>query len=320
MTTIEIVEYDNKYRASSIDLLKKTFHGLSNDLNFSWRFENITKYEPIIVCAVASGKVVCFNSWIKWKFTLDNKTMVGYQAGEAATDMNYRRMGIWGRVLAFGENIALNRGSIDFFFGFPNPISCIGLQKAGYLHLGDYHNHIRILNPFFLKMQNSILQHKYVGMDPAFLTQSKLITPIVDSAYIEWRYHKNPKKYEIVPYSEASNRSIFMLRRRMYYNKKHNIQFPEVLLLDCHFTTYNAEFIKNSFKYLDRLYSRKAVWIKTFFNKRTDKGNALKSHFHWSFRHRGISFFIKNISQAINSEFFNHFDNWDLLPHVIDSE
>jgi len=106
MKGIEIVEYSEQYRDSAINLLRKVFG--SNEMAFSWRFDNSDTYTPIIVCAVDSGNVISFNSWIKWLFTWEGKTFVAYQSGESATDDNYRRMGIWGKSLS----LAARGGSV----------------------------------------------------------------------------------------------------------------------------------------------------------------------------------------------------------------
>src|SRR5450759_1523735 len=110
MKEVKIVEYNEEYRDSAITLLKTVF-GLSESY-FSWLFDNSDEHKPIIVCAVDSGNVISFNSWIKWLFAWEGKTFVAYQSGESATDNNYRRMGIWGKVISLGEQIAKDRGYI----------------------------------------------------------------------------------------------------------------------------------------------------------------------------------------------------------------
>ena len=144
---MEIVEFSEKYRDSAISLIGKTFGRSGMEAIFSWRFENADQYKPIIVCAVESGSVISFNSWIKWLFTWQGETFAGYQSGDAATDVSYSRMGIWGKVLRFGEEIAKKRGYIDFFFGFPNEKSLGGFIKEGYRHIGTYSKKLRIINP-----------------------------------------------------------------------------------------------------------------------------------------------------------------------------
>jgi hypothetical protein len=320
MGDIKIIEYSEEYRESAINLLKTIFPDGSNELSFSWRFENLNKYKPIIVCAIDSGKVISFNSWIKWLFEFENKTFVGYQSGESATDRNYRRMGIWVRSLKLGEEIAKSRGYIDFFFGFPAKISFGGLIRAGYLHVGTYNKFIRIINPFIICYKKNIY-HKMPANSLQINTPRKeKLTPVVDSKYIEWRYYQNPKNYEIINFYKNNETATFMLRHKIYYNKKYKIKFPEVLLLDCHFTSYDKKFISSSFDFIDRLYSRKAVWIKTFFNETSDKGKALRSQFHINHKEKYGKLLFKKISPDIDNKLFCDFGIWDLQPHVVDSE
>jgi hypothetical protein len=318
MKEIEIIEYNEEYRDSTINLLKKAFHGLS-EATFSWLFESSDEDRPIIVCAVDSGNVISFNSWIRWLFVWEGKTFVGYQSGESATDNDYRRMGIWRKVIDLGEQIAKERGYIDFFFGFPDDISLGGFVKAGYSHVGTYDKNIRIINPFLWRPQSKANQEISPAPGARYLLQNNKLTPVVDSNYIEWRYHRNPKDYRIINYFESNNISTFLLRQSTYYNKRYGVGFPEVQILDCRFTSYDDTFVHNSFKYIDSLFSRKAVWLGTFFNEGTDKGKAIKYHFHINFKHRGGKLIFKKINPAIDNELFSGFDNWDLQPHVVDS-
>jgi hypothetical protein len=176
-----------------------------------------------------------------------------------------------------------------------------------------------MLNPLLFNVKKKPNEYTDRGSESLFLSERNKLTPIVDASYIEWRYHRNPKNYRIIEYFEDDEKATFMLRERMYNNKRFRIRFPEVELLDYRFTNYNQEFIHNSFKYIDSVFSRKAVWFSTFFNDNTDKGNALKHQFHTKFKNRGGQLIYKRINPAIDNGLFSNFDNWDLQPHVVDS-
>jgi hypothetical protein len=322
MNKINIIEYNEGLRKSAIKLLEKVFDSPNQDLDFCWRFDvdNSEQYKPIIVCAIDSGKVISFNSWIKWLFKLEGKTYVGYQSGGSATDNQYRRMGIWGKTLRLGEQIAKERGYIDFFFGFPGNLSIGGLIKEKYLHIGTYDKNIRIINPFLFSLKEKETNRVLECINSTFLSQKDKLSPIIDSKYMEWRYHMNPKDYQIINYIDNKQKAIFMFRQSRYYNKRYKISFPEVQILDCHFTSYDDKFIHNSFKYIDRIYSKKAVWFRTFFNKATEKGKVLINHFHLNIKDNNTKLFLKNINLSNEYRIFINFDNWDLLPHIVDSE
>jgi hypothetical protein len=104
---IDIIEYTAEYKNSCIDLLDKTFPSESNRDAFVWRFENKSANRPIIVCAIVANKVVAFNSWIPWRFVYKNKVYVGYQSGKSATDINYRRKGIFEKILRKADDLLI---------------------------------------------------------------------------------------------------------------------------------------------------------------------------------------------------------------------
>lgn len=319
MKDIKIIEYSEEYRDSAMNLLKQTFPSLSKE-DFSWRFDSShDEHKPIIVCAVDSGKVISFNSWNKWLFMWEGKTFVGYQSGDSATDKNYRRMGIWRKIRSLGEQIAKDRGYIDFLFGFPGEMSFNGVLKEGHHHVGTYDKNIRIINPFLFYLNKKEKQFTSLDREPIFLSQKNKITPVVDSKYIEWRYHRNPKDYRIINYSENNDLAMFVVRHGSYFNKRYRISVPEVKILDCRFTSYEESFVHNALKHIESLFSRKAVWLETFFNEGTEKGKALKHHFRLKFKNKGVKLTFQKINPVVDNDLFFKFDNWDLQPHVVDS-
>jgi len=317
MKNYEILEYNDKYRDSCIDLLKRVFPGSSDQCTFAWRFDTSEENKPIIVCAVDAGKVISFNSWIQWKFKYQEKTFTAYQSGESGTDINYRRMGIWEKVIRLGEKIAIER-KIDFFFGFPTPISFRGFIKAGYQHIGTFDLSLRIINPALFRT-TGVGQKNHQEFSQTCLLQQTKITPVVSSEYINWRYHKNPKQYQIITYSEKSNLLAFVIKQSRYYNKRFKISFPEIVLLECCTNCFDRIFLDKAFSHLDRLFSRKAVWIRTFFSKQTIRGKALSPYFHLHRDAKSAIFILKKINQELDDNLLTNFDNWDIFPHVVDS-
>lgn len=317
---MKFIQYSDEYRESAIHLLEDTFHGINYEKYFSWRFDKSDEFKPIMVCAVDNGKVVSFNSWIKWLFKYENKTFIGYQSGESATDDNYRRMGIWAKLVNLGENIAKELGYVDFFFGFPADISLGGFIKAGYSHVGTYSRKIRIINPFVFNKEKIREQNYITNADYIYTFQKDKITPLADSKYINWRFNENPKIYQLLKYSENNKYSIFIIRKRMYFNKKYKISIPEIQIMDCQFSNYDDSFVYRAIKYVNNIFSREAFWIRTFFNERSDKGLALNRYFHMSFDQRDAKLIFKKIKPEINEKLFLNFYNWDIQPHVIDSE
>jgi len=314
---IQICEYTIEQKGSSIALLSRVFLGTTDEKTFSWRFESSLRDPPMIILAKDGNNVISFNSWIPWHFTYNNNTYIGYQSGLSATDPEYRRKGIWGMVLAYAEQIAKSK-NIDFLFGFPSTMSYNAFYNAGYCPIGTFIDLIRLNNPFKRikdkgnELDASIFQSQH-------LYESAKIIPAVDLDYIKWRYEENPKKYEFVKYVENNNQAVFVVRRNRYYNTRYRISIPEILLLDCHFTSYNASFISKSIRYLSNKYSRQCLWVRTFLNPSSNRGQIVRKNFHFQNRSRYETLCIRPIKENFNYSVFFDINNWDIFPHVKDA-
>jgi hypothetical protein len=322
LSEFNIVEYNDKDRKSCIELLKRTFPGTSDEKTFIWRFESSLRQSPLLVCAKDRNIVVSFNSWIPWEFVHNNNRYLGYQSGESATYEEYRGKGIWGRVLKYADGIAKER-NIDFFFGFPSTMSYNAFYNAGYHPIGTFNYYLRLINPFVKKVAAK-MDCNFDDYPPQLLYEKNKITPVINANYLEWRYLRNPKDYEVIRYYENNNWAVFIVRKAVYYNKRYRIKFPELLLLDCHFTSYNEIFMANAFKHIDRIYSGKVFYMKTFLNEKVDRGRAIRKHFHIKFtsnirfKSRFEILCIKIIKKSIDYTVLFNYYNWDIFPHVID--
>lgn len=316
MKDINIIEYSLADRASCIALLSKTFPNTSDEETFKWRFESNLRNPPIMICAKDQDKVVSFNSWLPWVFVFNNKIYRGYQSGESATYPEYRRKGIWGKVLRYADEIAQQR-NIDFIFGFPSCMSYNAFYNSGYYPIGIFPYRLRLINPF---EKNTVEKTDYGFNDfpQHIVTEYNSIIPINDADYFDWRYTRNPKSYSILKYTENNNQAIFILRPSIYVNKRYNIRIKELLLLDCHFTSYNEMFVSNAFKHIDRIYKRKAFYLKGFISEKTDRGRAISKHFHFKIKSRFEILCIKPIAKELDRSVFFNYYKWDILPHVVD--
>jgi len=307
---IVVSAYEEKDREECIRLLAATFPGTSDEATFKWRFESVGRLDPIILCAKHQGKVVSFNSWIPWEFTYGKRRYLGYQSGESATHAEYRGKGIFKNVIRRADQVALQRG-IDFFFGFPNPISYHSFIKSGYRPVETYRYTLRLLHPFRMRKTFGTrggARH----FEDAVLIQDDRITPTVNRAYGKWRHDDNPKDYEVIEYEEDGNHAVFVLQRNIRKG------IPEALLLDFQLTNYNEMFVERAFRYIDAAYSRRACYIRTFFNENTDKGRTLRKYFPIQVKRKYQVLIVKNISDALDSNIIFNANNWDLMPHCVD--
>lgn len=305
---IVIQEYEPKYRASCIELLGATFRGTSNEQTFQYRFEERST-PPLIVIALDGGEVVSFNSWIPWKFRYEQEELAGFQSGESATGINHRRKGIFGKILRYADQVVQNK-DIDFFFGFPGPMSYNVFFKSGYRPITTSYFSLKLIPPFRKKAKNSTAAADVCSSN--YLYQNDKITPVFDQEYFSWRYLKNPKEYDIVEYRENSSKAVFVLRKMKWKN------IPELVLLDCQLNSYNQEFVCNAFSYLTRIYTGKAFFMRTYFNENSDRGKALRKIFKITVKKGYDVFVVKPISDKVDENIIYNLNNWDVMPHCVD--
>ena len=310
MHDIVIKEYDPEDRNACVELLKRTFPGTSDEGTFRWRYEGINEKTRLIVIAKYKSKVISFISWIPWQFSYNNNNYTGYQAGEAATDIDFRRRGIWSKLLKFGYEITSKR-QIDFLFGFPSDMSYGSLIRTGYYRIGTYHFYVRPINPFKKKVGAAVSSYSN-SSSYSPLCQTDKITPVFNHDYCKWRYLDNPFEYETVEYTKDNGWALFVLRKKKWK------LFTELLLLDCQFNSYNKIFVRNSIRFLDDFFSRKAVYMRTFFNQHTHKGRALLRHFPMPVRSKFYIPMVKPLSKRLDNSILLNINCWDIMPHCVD--
>jgi hypothetical protein len=307
---LEIGLYDKKDREQCIRLLESCFPGTSNEKTFAWRFESPVRPEPLMVCAKHEGKVVGFNAWLPWEFNYRGKTYLAYQSGESATDTEYRRYGIFMKILHHANKIALDRG-LDFYFGFPSPPTYPAGLKAGYHDVTTHNYYVRPLLSFYRKRVNHSQKKSELSLNRILIQEDK-ITPLVDENYCSWRYDANPKDYETFQYSEGVSSMTAYLRR---INRK---GFAEYLLLDSQFTSLNDAFVERAIKRLDHTLPRNTLYLWTFFNDNSDRGRALKKHFPIKMKGKCQYLFVMNVSKRLNPSVIFNTNCWDIMPHNVD--
>ncbi len=308
MDNIAVTECGDEDIHLCMELLGKTFPGYDEE-NFNWRYKKTGSNKPIIVCAKKNAQVIAFISWIPWEFIYNNRKYSGFQAADGATDIAYRGKGLFGKILNFGEGLARKK-EIDFFIGFPSRMSYNTLYKEKYIPISSNYYHLRLLNP--LRNRNTSHETDSQVTDDLFLFETDKITPLFDQNYYHWRYLENPKNYKIIQYTENNNKAVFIIRE----NKWKGIN--EVLLLDYQLTNYNILFAERSFKYLDSCISRKAVYIRTFFNEYSQRGIFLKRFFSVKTKWKNCILIVKPLSGSINNNILMNCFNWDIMPHCID--
>jgi len=307
MNNIEITECDYTQIDSYFALLQRVFQGYDQAF-FNWKYKTILRLKPMIVCAKHKHQIVSFNSWIHWEFNYNGQKIIAYQSGDSATDKNYRGKGIFRSVLKHGELIAKKR-NIDFLMGFPSEMSYNTFYQENYYPIASFSYHIGLLNPFRIKSEN--YRNENTFFPESYLTELNRIVPTFDNNYFTWRYIDNPKNYQILKYEENNNYAVFIFIERSIKG------IIEILLMDCQFSSYNETFTKNSISFFKRCLPRKAIFIRTFFNKNSNRGQVLYNHFPLQINKKNKTFIIKPLKKEISNIILNC-NNWDIMPHCID--
>ena len=310
MEEIIIKEYDSEEREGCIELLRRTFPKTSDEATFKWRFEKGNGKKPLLILAKHNASVISFNSWIPWEFKYRHDKFTGYQSGESATDMNYRSRGIFSKILRYADEIA-SEWKVDFFFGYPSRMSYSPFFKAGYYPIGVNYFYLRPINPLRKRVQRSFELDSNYAFD-SMLEENDKITPVFDYDYCRWRYLENTKHFEIIEYSENNGSAIFFLRKKKWKG------LNELILLDCQLNNFNDKFIRNSISFLDKVFSRKAAYMRTFFNGSTDRGMALRNHFPIRIKPKFCIFIVKPLSGRIDRNTLLNCNCWDTMPHCVD--
>lgn len=317
----EIVQYSNRHRKSCIELLNKTYPAEDNEKAFVWRYERECVNKPIIVLALNDDEVVCFNAWIPWEFSFENKTYIGYQSGKSATSINHRRRGLWEKTMKKGEEMCREH-NVDFVFGFPGSMSYNTSVKVGYISIATFNYRMKLLSPFSSKdvcKGGRELDEKTIrgALEGPYIVDKYKIVPFIDYDYFKWRYIDNQKQYKFFFYEEANNKALFVVREITY--QKYFLRVKEILLLDCQFSSFNTQFIEHSLQYLSRSFASNAHYIRSYFSPTSERGRALNKYFHITRKSRYEIMTYIPISRDLNYLPFLNCNNWDVFPHLRDS-
>jgi len=316
MPNIEIFEYTPNDRESCLILLEKAFSGISDEYNFAWRHELSKIGNPIILCAKHNDKIVGFESYLPWRFRYGNKEYFGYQGGESATEQNYRGHGIQNRLKNFACELALEKG-IDFLFGSGTLPNLKAAFKAGYYPVASFPLYQKIVSPFLKQSSEAKMIEPKIPFYTMLREENK-ITPIVDDRYMEWRYSMNPKEYNIIEAEKDNNKAFFCVRKRKLWNKILRISTSDLLVLDCQFSSFNDRFINWAFNCLESVFSRHVMTMSLFLNTNSDRGRAISKQFRYTRSSHDYGLIFRPIKTELNLNIFLNYNNWDVLPHIVD--
>ncbi len=170
--------------------------------------------KSIRIAALDGKKVVGFQSFFRWPYLLDGIPTNTYQSGNSVVDSNYRRRGIFGRLLDYLNEIKEDK-LIDCLIGFPVKASFNSFIYNKWFNTLNLSWYIKIISPFSI-VKKINLSKLSLDTTPAFMPDipnSQGFTLNRDSEFEIWR--KNYSKgndYFYFNYYDASNHIQFDLK------------------------------------------------------------------------------------------------------------
>jgi|UniRef100_A0A7V2ZI79 hypothetical protein len=316
MNDITIKEFSIEDKEGSIELLKTTFPGASNEETFKWRYESYEKLKPLIIIAKSGEKVVSFVSWMPWVFNYEDKQLIGYQACEGATATEFRNKGLFTKMFLFSEQLAKEM-NIDFYFGFPSKMSYGPVYRAGYYPIINFKFAKRYLIPGVKKNFRLFTESVNFSDDDFFLYDDDKISPVFNQYYHEWRFQKNPFDYDTIIYEENNNKVLFVLRSNKSLRKKYGLIPKKIMIVDFQTTAFFDELIENAINYLCNEYKNRASYLTTFFNAQSSRGNLLSRYFKLKTRLESRILCVRPINYNKRNIILNG-KLWDIMPHIVD--
>jgi GNAT superfamily N-acetyltransferase len=94
----------------------------------------------------AERTVIASQTWTPFPYRSGERELLALQSGQTMVREDWRRKGLFSRLLRHGEAIARERG-VAVFTGFPVADSTPGFVKAGWTDFGTTRWHLRVLRP-----------------------------------------------------------------------------------------------------------------------------------------------------------------------------
>lgn len=198
------------------------------------------KYPPITLVGLSNKKVIATQLYFYWPYKKGNKTYRVFQSGDSQVHHDFRGQGLFRKLLSMGSTIGYQE-KVDFFIGFPSPMSYGAFIKEGWIDIGNLRWWTKVLRPTKLAKQKrrkeSYLQgnsqHIPVRVKDIFQDSdclSKRFHMENSHDFLEWRYNQNSgKEYSRYEYNEGSVKMVFVYRVSVEHG------FREILVGEIHF-------------------------------------------------------------------------------------
>jgi GNAT superfamily N-acetyltransferase len=274
------------------------------------------KNKSILIVALDKDKVIGFQSFFYWPYSLGGKEFSSYQSGNSLVHPDYRGKGLFKLMLNFIYTDE-RKNQIDFLMGFPVEASYPSFIKNGWLNILNLRWSIKLINPFAFLFNANNLEKKFQRINPETKNKvSEFIKLSDNSNYTKWRESYNSDKIFYYAIKEDGNELCFHLK----YNKRSRF-INELIIGNITSTTYDKAFLSLCFRKLIKE-TRKSFSISILsiaINEHLKDTSLLQvlNENHFRFINKYIYFIIKPINETSLS--ITNPENWILLRGDIDT-
>lgn len=193
------------------------------------------RHPPITVVGLSEeDKVIAFQMYFYWPYKKKDKYFNVYQSGNSMVHPGFRGQKIFQKMLSIGSEIGLQK-KVDFFIGYPVPISYGALINDGWIKLGNLRWWTKVLRPIGLlkeKYKNVVYdKYEHVGLRVDinkihyYSNCNEAGMRMVNSLeFLEWQYAQKEKEHW---YYEHQNSECMIV-----YKLSHAHGYSEIIIGD----------------------------------------------------------------------------------------
>jgi len=248
MIISEWVDSENEKNAI-LDLTRKVFGDVEIAIPsyFDWQYRNNPRGKAIVVFArdEKNNSIIGTNTTIPTQLIIDQKTIISSLGCNVQVDPNYRKQGIFSKLIVSMPSQALKKG-ISCLYAVPNDKSFNAFIKQGYVEIIQLPLLIRplklskyfdgwmrsLLQPFdniwkIKKNDNSTVELLGEDFDSNFSVLSEKASKRVsviqkrDKEFLQWRYKNHPtRKYQTFVLKENSILKGYIITRHAVVKQK----------------------------------------------------------------------------------------------------
>lgn len=225
--------------SSQYGILKEDFETLCRQF-YEHPFQ---KDKCIRIVALEEKRVIGFQSFFYWPYTLGSKTYNSYQSGNSLVHPDFRGKGIFQKMLEYLDEHRVRMG-VDFLIGFPIDASRNSLLTNRWKNLFNLKWQIRLMNPFSFASPVNIAELKAALSDtPVSPSESQEVIRLSeDQGFLDWRTNYSEKNiYGRYTYKKNNGAACFTLKLN-----RRNFFITELIIGNFEYSSASEHFINES--------------------------------------------------------------------------